>query len=135
MNSPAACFNYFSPAQCFLSPPRPALHARLSRFSLDCVFSINRTGDRIFTGESAQEKYSSYRLVAHVFRYLRQKLIWQLTRSWQILFGRDGNQLLRRSPWGFDARGRLATPRIEKIEFQQTGKEPCPPLFYYRKLG
>ena len=73
MNSPAACFNYFSPAQCFLSPPRPALHARLSRFSLDCVFSINRTGDRIFMGESAQEKFSSYRLVAHVFRYLRQK--------------------------------------------------------------
>ena len=86
-------------------------------------------------GESAQEKYSSYRLVAHVFRYLRQKLIWQLRRSWQILFGRDGNQLLRRSPWGFDARGRLDTQRNEKIEFQQTGKEPCPPLFYYRKLG
>ena len=135
MNSIAYCFNYFSPAQCVLSPFRPALHARLSRFSLDCVFSINRTGDRIFMGESAQEKFSSYRLVAHVFRYLRQKLIWQLTRSWQILFGRDGNKLLRRSPWGFDARGRLATPRIEKIEFQQTGKEPCPPLFYYRKLG
>ena len=35
-------------------PPRPALHARLSRFSLDCVFSINQTGDRIFMGESSQ---------------------------------------------------------------------------------
>ena len=54
MNSIAACFNYFSPAQCFLSPPHPALHARLLRFSLDCVFSINRTGDRIFIGESSQ---------------------------------------------------------------------------------
>ena len=85
-------------------------------------------------GESAQEKFSSYRLVAHVFRYLRQK-VWQLTRSWQILFGRDDNKLLRRSPWGFDARGRLATPRIENIEFQQTGKEPCLLLFYHRKLG
>ena len=56
MNSIAACFNYFSPAQCFLSPLRPALHARLSRFSLDCVFSINRTGDRIFMVESSQKE-------------------------------------------------------------------------------
>ena len=134
MNSPAACFNYFSPAQCFLSPPRPALHARLSRFSLDCVFSINRTGDRIFMGESSQREI----LVLPVSRpcfSLSSAKIWQLTRSWQILFGRDDNKLLRRSPWGFDARGRLATPRIENIEFQQTGKEPCLPLFYYRKLG
>ena len=134
MNSPAACFNYFSLAQCFLSPPRPALHARLSRFSLDCVFSINQTGDRIFMGESSQREI----LVLPVSRpcfSLSSAKIWQLTRSWQILFGRDDNKLLRRSPWGFDARGRLATPRIENIEFQQTGKEPCLPLFYYRKLG
>ena len=56
MNSIAAWFNYFSPAQCFLSPPHPALHARLLRFSLDCVFSINRTGDSIFMGESSQRE-------------------------------------------------------------------------------
>ena len=48
--------------------------------------------------------------------------------------GVDDNKLLRRSPWGFDARGRLAAPRIENIEFQQTGKKPCRPIFYYRKL-
>ena len=71
-----------------------------------------------------KEKFSSYRLAAHVFRYLRQTM-WQLTRSWQILFGMDDNELLRRSPWDFDARGRLAAPRIENIEFQQTGNEPC----------
>ena len=53
-------------------------------------------------GESSQREILSYRLAAHVFRYLRQTF-WQLTRSWQILLGRDDNKLLRRSPWGFDA--------------------------------
>ena len=53
-------------------------------------------------GESSQREILSYWLAAHVFRYLRQTF-WQLTRSRQILLGRDDNKLLRRSPWGFDA--------------------------------
>ena len=40
----------------FSLSPRPALHARLSRFALNCVFSINQTGDRIFMGESLQRE-------------------------------------------------------------------------------
>ena len=115
-----------------MSAPGPSVQARLSRVALDCVFSINRT-----TGFSwakvHKKKLSSYRLAAHVFRYLRQTF-WQLTISWQIWFRRDDNQLLRRSSKGFDRGGRLAAPPVENIEFQQTGNEPCRPLFYYCKV-
>ena len=115
-----------------MSAPGHSLQARLSRVALDCFFSINRT-----TGFSwakvHKEKFSSYRLAVHVFRYLQQKF-WQLTISWQIWFARDDNELLRRSSSGFDAGWRLAAPRIENIEFQQTGNKPCRPLFYYLKV-
>ena len=73
MNSIAACFNYFSPAQCVLSPFRPALNARLSRFSLDCVFSINQTGDRIFMGESSQRKILVLPVSRGAYRKLTHK--------------------------------------------------------------
>ena len=140
MNSPAACFNYFSLAQCFLSPSRPALHARLSRFSLDCVFSINQSGDRIFKGESSQREILVLPVSRPSCSLSSAKILAVDEILADIVWGGEGggwgddNKLLSRSPWGFDARGRLAAPRIENIEFQQTGKKPCRPLFYYRKL-
>ena len=100
-----------------MSAPGPSLQARPSRVALDCVFSINRT-----TGFSwakvHKEKFSPYRLAAHVFRYLRQTF-WQLTISWPIWFRRDDNELPRRSSRGFDGGGRLAAPPVENIEFQR----------------
>ena len=112
-----------------MSASGPSLHTRLPHFTLDCVFAINRT-----TGFSCakvqKEKLSSYRLAAHVFRYLQQTFL-QLTISWQIWF-RDDNELLHRSSRGFNGNGRLAA--AENIEFQQTGNKPCRPLFYYRKV-
>ena len=110
-----------------LSPPPRPLVQRSSHVSLVSrwtVSSLNGPGTGFSWAKVRKEKFSSYRLPAHVFRYLQQT-IWQLTRSWQILFGVDDNELLRRSPWDGDARGRLAAHRIENIEFQQSGKNPA----------
>ena len=111
--------------------PRSTHVSRVSRLSVFSPLTGPATGFSL--AKVHKQKFSSYLLATHVVRYLKQTF-WQLTRSWQILFGMDDNELLRRSPWHFDARRRLAAPRIENIEFQQTGKEPCRPLFYYRKL-
>ena len=111
--------------------PRSTHVSRVSRWTVSSPLTGPATGFSL--AKVHKQKFSSYRLAAHVFRYLQQTF-WQFTRSWQILFGMDDNELLRRSPWHFGARWRLAAPRIENIEFQQTGNEPCRSLFYDRKL-
>ena len=84
-------------------------------------------------GESSQREILVLPFSLPCFSLSSQQF-WQLTISWQIWFGRDDNELLRRSSSGFDAGGKLAAPRIENIEFQQTGNKPYRPLFYYRKV-
>ena len=100
MNSIAACFNYFSPAQCVLSPFRPALNARLSRFSLDCVFSINQTGDRIFMGESSQRKILVLPVSRGAYRKLTLKESLNLVP--RVLSLRSDVGTGRRKPWQWD---------------------------------
>ena len=103
MNAIAACFNYFSPAQCVLSPFRPALNARLSRFSLDCVFSINQTGDRIFMGESSQRKILVLPVSRGAYRKLTLKESLNLVPrvlSYPSLRHSVGTG--RRKPWQWD---------------------------------
>ena len=110
--------------------PRSTHVSRVSRWTVSSPLTGPATGFSL--AKVHKQKFSSYRL-AHVFRDLQQTF-WQFTRSWQILFGMNDNELLRRSPWHFDARWRLAAPRIENIEFQRTGNEPCRSLFYYSML-